>query len=73
MSADMADRTWFLDGGLIACGPDYIGETEGTGNSLRLMTERRSWSLTRPIPCLSCCLHLVWVSLLPSRLSACRT
>ena len=42
MSADMADRTWFLDGGLIACGPDYIGETEGTGNSLRLMTERRS-------------------------------
>ena len=41
MSADMADRTWFLDNGLIACGQDYVGETDGTGSSLRLMTERR--------------------------------
>jgi beta-galactosidase len=41
MSADLADRTWFLDNGLIACGPDYIGETEGTGTSPLLETERR--------------------------------
>ncbi len=41
MSADMADRTWFLDGGLIACGPDYVGETEEAGGLPRLTTERR--------------------------------
>ena len=39
MSADMADRTWFLDNGLIACGQDYVGETEGTGVLSRLTTE----------------------------------
>ncbi len=40
MSADMADRTWFLDNGLIACGPDYVGE-EGTEGKPRLITEQR--------------------------------
>ena len=41
MSADMADRTWFLGNGLIACGPDYVGEVAETGGVPHLTTERR--------------------------------
>ena len=41
MSADMADRTWFLDNGLIACGPDYVGEVQEAGGVPRLTTEQR--------------------------------
>ena len=41
MSAAMADRTWFLDGGLIACGPDYVGEVQKSGGVPRLSTEQR--------------------------------
>ena len=41
MSADMADRTWFLDNGLIACGPDYVGEVQEGGGGPRLTTEQR--------------------------------
>ena len=42
MSLDMADRTWFLQGGsVIACGPDYIGEVTDLGGILRLATEQR--------------------------------
>jgi len=43
MSSDLADRTWFLEGGsVIACGPDYIGEATETGGKLQLAAERRS-------------------------------
>ncbi len=43
MPAEMADRTWFLDGGLIACGPNYIGDVQPLGNgTVRLVTERSS-------------------------------
>ncbi len=42
MGFDMADRTWFLQGGsAIACGPDYVGEVTDTGGVLRLDTEQR--------------------------------
>jgi len=47
MSADMADRTWFLDNGLIACGPDYVGEVEEVGGVPRLTTERRGLDAAR--------------------------
>ena len=42
MSSDMADRTWFLEGGsVLACGPDYVGETSEKGGILHLAAERR--------------------------------
>jgi len=42
MSDDMADRTWFLSGGqAIACGPDYVGEVQDAGGTLRLDSEQR--------------------------------
>ena len=41
MSADLADRTWFLDNGLIACGPDYVGEVQEAEGVPRLNTEQR--------------------------------
>ena len=41
MSADMADRTWFLDNGLIACGPDYVGDVQEADGVPRLTTEHR--------------------------------
>lgn len=47
MSADMADRTWFLDNGLIACGPDYVGEVAETGGVPHLTTERRGLDAPR--------------------------
>lgn len=47
MSADMADRTWFLGNGRIACGPDYVGEVDETGGVLRLTTERRGLDALR--------------------------
>jgi len=50
MSADMADRTWFLDNGLIACGPDYVGDVEETAGVPHLLTERRG--LNAPAPSL---------------------
>jgi len=48
MSADMADRTWFLEDGLIACGPDYVGEEEKNGGAPRLTTERRGLDAPKP-------------------------
>ncbi len=54
MSSDMADRTWFLQGGsLIACGPDYVGAVTDTGGALRLETEQRGLDTdTHPLPLL---------------------
>ncbi len=41
MPTAMADRTWFLGNGLIACGPDYVGDVQTLPNSMvRLATER---------------------------------
>lgn len=42
MPTAMADRTWFLEnGGLIACGPDYVGEVQQTSvGAVRLATEQ---------------------------------
>ena len=52
MSCDMADRTWFLQGGsVIACGPDYVGEATDTGGTLRLATEQRGLDASpHPLP-----------------------
>ncbi|MDQ2800889.1 MAG: beta-galactosidase, partial [Armatimonadota bacterium] len=51
MSADMADRTWFLDNNLIACGPDYVGDVKETGGIPHLMTERRGLTAAaHPLP-----------------------
>ena len=42
MSFDMADRTWFLQGGsMIACGPDYVGEVAEADGTLQLAAEQR--------------------------------
>ncbi len=42
MRSELADRCWFLhQGGLIAVGPDYVGEVRETPAGLRIETERR--------------------------------
>lgn len=51
LSADLADRTWFLEGGRIACGPDYVGEVEETAGVPHLTTERHGLvAPTNPLP-----------------------
>ena len=52
MGSDMADRTWFLEGGsVLACGPDYVGEVTDKGGALRLATERRGLDTPQtPLP-----------------------
>ena len=43
MPSALADRTWFLENGAIACGPDYIGDVQTLPNgTIRLETERNS-------------------------------
>jgi len=58
MPTVMADRTWFLEnGGLIACGPEYVGEVQQTSTgTVRLATEQNG--LYAPPPTLPCLLYL---------------
>ena len=54
MSFDMADRTWFLQGGdMIACGPDYIGEVTEANGAMQMAAEQRGLSVGgSPLPML---------------------
>ncbi len=54
MSLAMADRTWFLEDGSIACGPDYVGEVQKMPNgTVQLVTERTGPTPpARPLPML---------------------
>ena len=58
MPTEMAERTWFLEnGGLIACGPDYVGEVQQTSaGTVRLTTEQNG--LTASASRLPCLLYL---------------
>jgi len=68
MPTKMADRTWFLEnGGLIACGPDYVGEVQqASAGAIQLATEQSG--LSAPSHSLPCLLYLASASKPPMTL-----